>query len=223
MATVKPDRILVDKKPTPWAKAHDHDDVVLKGWALVNRLVPESYSKMARIKILAHAIFASGCRQGTYNFNVWRIKQGSGWGSGLYKKEVYQSGTTEEKDGEDIWVAGEVWRAYDSYEAGFADYSMLLGFDKYQKAFDALHDDDIDPGTFANMLKACGYWTSTREVKFTFNSISRRIVNTLKAHGAEAITTQEPEKWSSVKTSLAIGSIGALLILVGTYLKERGI
>jgi hypothetical protein len=104
---------------TPWGRAGNHTDLVHNmNTILVRNGVDDEH---VRVRMIAHAIIASGWRQSVWHHNAWGVKQGS------WKAEWYEMPTIEADDmGNRLVVQNERWRAFSSWEEAIADYQNRI-------------------------------------------------------------------------------------------------
>ncbi|MBN2342754.1 MAG: hypothetical protein JXX29_24045 [Deltaproteobacteria bacterium] len=155
---------------TPWAPAWDHVSVVKE----MNRILLQHgvHSKTVRVRMIAHAIVASGWKQNIWNYNAWGVKQGS------WEREWYVMPTYEEDDeGNEVWVEDAAWRAFSSWEEAIQDFQERISPDSerpsYRDAYTYLTSERQyfkNSKAYWEALGAGNYYTAS---KFTGEKFAR--------------------------------------------------
>ncbi|MBN2530145.1 MAG: hypothetical protein JXR76_27385 [Deltaproteobacteria bacterium] len=126
------DALKVRPKRTPWAAAWDRESVVLK----MNDILSSHgiASESVRVRMIAHAIVASGWKQNVWNFNAWGVRQGS------WDKKWYEMPTFEEDDsGKMVFVEDASWRAFSNWEEAIRDYQQRISADSERPSYREAH------------------------------------------------------------------------------------
>ncbi|MBN2714875.1 MAG: hypothetical protein JXX14_03405 [Deltaproteobacteria bacterium] len=134
---------------TPWAPAYDREQVILT----MNRILIENgiESESMRVRMIAHAIVASGWKQKVWNFNAWGVRQGS-WDKSWYVMPTYE----EDDDGDMIYVSDASWRAFSGWDEAIRDFQQRISPDSerpsYREAYKYLSS------TLVSFRVARAYW-----------------------------------------------------------------
>lgn len=160
----------VKPTPTPWAPAWDRRSVVLK----MNHILEENgiASEHIRVRMIAHAIVASGWKQNVWNFNAWGVKQGS-WEKQWYVMATYE----EDSNGNVVFVEDAMWRAFEGWSDAIRDFKGRISPDSqrpaYRKAHEHLMSEKVSfrsSKAYWEALGAGNYYTAS---KFTGEKFAR--------------------------------------------------
>ncbi|MBN2803288.1 MAG: hypothetical protein JXR91_09355 [Deltaproteobacteria bacterium] len=143
----------VKPNPTPWAEAWDRELIVQK---MNSILIENGISSInMRVRMIAHAIVASGWKQKVWNYNAWGVKTGS------WQRDYYIMPTIEEIDGESVEIEEESWRSFNNWSEAVDDYKERISMDSnrpsYRKAYSFLQSEDV------SVKDAIGYWEALGE------------------------------------------------------------
>jgi hypothetical protein len=177
---------------TAWAEPWDHGEVVLHMDSIL--VACGINSPAARVKMTAHAIFASGWRQNCWNYNAWGVKVGS-WEGAWFSK-----GTQEADDSGAYYSTTAAWRAFDGWRDAVRDYTKRIGPDswseKYRKAAGYLpvEGSEADRQFWAS-LGAGGYYTDKQFGPDDFASLCRRVRTELNS--ATEVEMERARDWAA--------------------------
>ena len=158
---VNDDLLRIRPLRTPWAPAWDREAVVLG----MNRILLSHgvESENMRVRMIAHAVVASGWKQNVWNFNAWGVRQGS-WEKNWYIMPTYE----EDENGHSVFVADATWRAFNNWEEAIDDYMTRISADSerpsYREAYRHLKSDTISFRTAKAFWHALGdgnYYTAS--------------------------------------------------------------
>ncbi len=134
---------------TPWADAWNKKEIVKQMDAILRQNKIESVNM--RVKMIAHAVVASGWKQNVWNYNAWGVKQGA-WNGNWYVMP-----TVEEDDhGNKIEIEHETWRSFNGWKEAIDDFKSRISSNSerpsYRLAYKHLVSDKI------SVSVAKGYW-----------------------------------------------------------------
>lgn len=157
---------------TPWGEAWNHNELVIRMDAILQ--VCGISSSPQRVKMTAHAIFASGWRQNCFAYNAWGVKVGT------WKGNWFSKGTQEANESGEYYAITAAWRAFDGWCEAVQDYTDRIGPDswnqnyreasKYLTVSGAAADRD-----FWASLGAGGYYTDKQFGPDSFASLCSRV------------------------------------------------
>ncbi len=136
---------------TPWAPAWDKEQIVRR----LDQILQANgiASKNVRVRMIAHAVVASGWSQKIWNYNAWGVKQG-GW-EGSY----YIMPTVEYDDaGNAVMLEHETWRSFNSWQEAIADFTSRIHPESDRPAWRAAHE--FLTREKVSVAAAVGYWES---------------------------------------------------------------
>lgn len=162
----------IARRLTRWAKPWDHHGVSVN----MDRILRACgvTSEPRRIKMIAHAVVASGWKQNVWWFNAWGVKRGSWTG------DYYTQDTIEEIDGVEQPFPSEPWRAFRNWRQAVEDYQRRINPSSSSTGYaqaGALLDDD-SPGSCAAFWQAAKkgrYFTGTKFTPQMFASVCNRV------------------------------------------------
>jgi len=168
--SIKNEPVKVRPQKTPWANAWDKSAVV----GQMNTILLENGigSQNVRVKMIAHAIVASGWKQHVWNYNAWGVKQGS------WDKNFYMMPTQElDKQSNKVVTEDATWRSFDNWKEAILDFKNRIHAGSkrpsYRKAYAHLMDEQISAKAAVDYWEALGkgnYYTAT---KFTGKKFAR--------------------------------------------------
>jgi len=141
---------------TPWAEPWNHHQICRR----MNEILIENgvKSRQMRIRMIAHAIVASGWRQNVWNYNAWGVQQGS-WDGPWYVRSTQEA----DDDGNLYTVWDAAWRSFESWEESIADYLSRISPDSPREPYRQAYRYAVDPNNFrADRL----FWESLREGRY---------------------------------------------------------
>ena len=107
-------------KKTPWGEAWNRAELTQNMNDVLLSFGIES--EQARVRMIAHALVASGWRQNIWHFNAWGVQKGS-W-DGLW----YEMPTVEtDENGNPVYVPDAAWRAFEGWSKAIEDYQDRIG------------------------------------------------------------------------------------------------
>jgi hypothetical protein len=152
--------IKVKPRKTPWAEPWNRSQIVIN----MNRILKENGfdNKAMRVRMIAHAVVASGWRQNVWNYNVWGVRKGSFDGS-WYEMPTYEA----DENGEFYKVEDAEWRSFSSFSEAIVDFTDRINPSSqrpaYRKAYRALSNRRIHPkidAEYWDNLKDGNYYTA---------------------------------------------------------------
>jgi len=139
-------------RKTPWGPPWQHKELVTNMSAILvqNNIIKPS----VKVRMIAHAIVASGWRQNVWNYNAWGVQRGS------WRGPYHILNTIEETDqGTPYQVKDAPWRAFRGWAEAVRDYHNRISADSkrpsYRQAYRHLHN----PGSKAD----AAYWAALGE------------------------------------------------------------
>jgi hypothetical protein len=146
----------VESVLTPWAEPWNHGQICRR----MNEILIENgvESRQMRIRMIAHAIVASGWRQNVWNYNAWGVQQGS-WTGPWYVRSTQEA----DDDGNLYTVWDAAWRSFESWEESIGDYLSRISPDSPREPYRQAYRYAVDPNNFrADKL----FWDSLREGRY---------------------------------------------------------
>ncbi|MDJ0766473.1 MAG: hypothetical protein QNJ97_26090 [Myxococcota bacterium] len=141
--------------PTSWGEPWNRRSLVLKmDHILTSHGVAQT---QVRVRMIAHAIVASGWRQNIWNYNAWGVQVGS------WKGPWFIMSTLEmDENGHYYTVYSAMWRAFSGWDEAIADYreriSPTSSREYYREAYKWL----VDPDAWADI----SYWNALKEGRY---------------------------------------------------------
>lgn len=143
------DPLKVKPSRTPWAPAWDRESVVL---VMNDILAKHNVSSLnTRVRMIAHAIVASGWKQNVWNFNAWGVRQGS-WEKSWYEMPTYE----EDESGHYVFVDDASWRAFSSWDEAIDDFQQRISADSERPSYREAHRHLVTESVSFRVAKA--YW-----------------------------------------------------------------
>ena len=172
---------------TPWAPALERETIILR----MNDILTSNGvdSVHVRVRMIAHAIVASGWKQKVWNFNAWGVRQGS------WEKEWYVMPTYEENDdGSMEYVADASWRAFSGWEEAILDFQERISAESerpsYREAYRHLVAETVSPRTsraYWEALSEGNYYTATWFTGEKFARLCGGVRGVLKNHKSQRL------------------------------------
>jgi len=143
---------------TQWGEPWNREQICVE----MNRILKANHiqSKQTRVRMIAHAIVASGWRQKVWNYNAWGVQQGS-WKGPWFKMSTQE----RDKNGRiyDVFNAG--WRSFSGWSEAIRDYQNRISpkskRPSYRQAHRALsHPHKRADLAFWNALSDGNYFTN---------------------------------------------------------------
>jgi hypothetical protein len=174
--------VRVPPELTNWGEPWNHRDICARMDAILFECGVES--AQARVRMIAHAIVASGWRQNVWNFNAWGVQLGS-WDGPWFIKSTYE--VNEYGDFYTVWTAA--WRSFSSWQEAVEDYQRRISSgskrDSYRTAYAYLNDPDPWADiSFWSALKEGRYYTDHRFTGRKFAVLCKRVRQELSEHYA---------------------------------------
>jgi len=134
---------------TRWGTPWNHEDLCRNMNAILAGAGVSSFA--ARVRMIAHAIVASGWRQNVWNYNAWGVQQGS-WRGPYY--EMY----TEEldEDGNVHKVPDAAWRSFESWGQAVDDFHARINPDSPRPSYRQAYRHLMNPSRKADSV----YWSA---------------------------------------------------------------
>ena len=109
----------VRPRKTAWGLPWDRRGLVFK----LDRILEDNgvANPEARIKMISHAVVASGWRQNVWNYNAWGVQRGS-WDGPFYEMFTVEMND----DGALVEVPDAQWRAFASWEDSVRDFNERI-------------------------------------------------------------------------------------------------
>jgi len=124
--------------------------------------------RQQRVRMIAHAIVASGWRQNVWNHNLWGVRRGS------WEGPYFVMSTMEEDDeGNQHLVYEAEWRSFPSWEEAVADFNGRIAPDSKRPSYRQAYHHLVDPSwrADARYWEALGdgnYYTATHFSRKSF-------------------------------------------------------
>lgn len=186
---------------TPWGEAWNHNELVLHMNAILMACGIDNEPQ--RIKMTAHAIFASGWKQNCWHYNAWGVKIGT------WKGNWYTMGTLEADQNGEYYSTTASWRAFGSWCEAVQDYLDRIGPDSwnqsYRNAWGYMQVEGAEADSqFWAALGDGGYYTDQQFGPDKFASLCDRVRQEL-ASATEADLASAKD-WAAVATGDGSGS-----------------
>lgn len=157
---------------TPWGEAWSHNELVIRMNAILEACGIAGSPQ--RVKMTAHAIFASGWRQNCFNYNAWGVKVGS------WKGPWFSKGTQEATESGEYYSITAAWRAFSGWCEAVQDYTDRIGPDSWNQNYREASKFLPIPGEGADRdfwaaLGAGGYYTDKQFGPQSFASLCSRV------------------------------------------------
>lgn len=151
---------------TAWGTPWDREDLAIT----MDRILLENGvdNREQRVRMIAHAIVASGWRQNVWNHNVWGVRRGS------WQGPYYVMSTVEEDDAgrtHTVWDAA--WRSFGDWSEAVVDFASRINGDSSRPSYRKAYRNLVDPDRRAdarywNALGEGNYYTATHFSEKTF-------------------------------------------------------
>jgi hypothetical protein len=203
---------LIAAVKTPWGEANNHQELVLNMDALLKRYGIVNVDQ--RVRMIAHAIMASGWKQKIWHFNAWGVKKGS------WKGDYYIMGTQEADDAGDLYsVPKAEWRAFTSWAQAIDDFLTRISptseREGYRQASAHLVMEGPEhDGQYWDALGAGGYYTDKKFKGEQFASIAKRVRTELAAATPEQVSSAHAFAAANIDAGASRGWWGLALFAV---------
>jgi hypothetical protein len=203
---------LIAAVKTPWGEANNNRELVLNMDALLKRYGIVNVDQ--RVRMIAHAIFASGWKQNVWHFNAWGVKKGS------WKGDYYQMNTQEADASGNLYsVPGAEWRAFTSWAQAIDDFltriSPTAEREGYRQASAHLVMEGVEhDGQYWDALGAGGYYTDKKFKGENFAALANRVRTELAAATPEQVSSAEAFAAANIENGASRGWWGLALFAV---------
>lgn len=136
-------------RKTQWGTPWNHEELCRN----MNSILVDAgvESGEARVRMIAHAIVASGWRQNVWNYNAWGVQQGS-WRGPYYEMptvEIDENGNIHE-------VPNAAWRSFESWQQAVDDFHARISPDSQRPSYRQAYRHLMNPSRKADAV----YWSA---------------------------------------------------------------
>ncbi len=134
---------------TRWGTPWNHEELCRNMNAILVDAGVESGA--ARVRMIAHAIVASGWRQNVWNYNAWGVQRGSWYGPyyEMYTEEIDEDGNVHE-------VPDAAWRSFESWRQAVDDFYARINPDSPRPSYRQAYRHLMNPSRKADAV----YWSA---------------------------------------------------------------
>ncbi len=168
----------VESTLTPWAEPWNYNAICHR----MNQILIDAgiSSKSMRIRMIAHAVVASGWRQQLWNYNAWGVQQGS-WSGPWFIRSTQEV----DDDGQYYMVWDAAWRSFSNWQEAIDDFTARISAksnrDPYRQAYRYLKDPSYRAdAAYWDALKAGRYYTAQHFTSKRFAILCWRVRNELR-------------------------------------------
>ena len=136
-------------RKTRWGTPWNHEELCRNMNAILVNAGVESDA--ARVRMIAHAIVASGWRQNVWNYNAWGVQQGSWRGPyyEMYTEEIGEDGNVHE-------VPDAAWRSFEGWQQAVDDFYTRINPDSQRPSYRQAYRHLMNPSRKADAV----YWSA---------------------------------------------------------------
>ena len=136
-------------RKTLWGTPWNHEELCRNMNAILVDAGVESDA--ARVRMIAHAIVASGWRQNVWNYNAWGVQQGSWRGPYyvMYTEEIGDDGKVHE-------VPDAAWRSFEGWQQAVDDFYARINPDSQRPSYRQAYRHLMNPSRKADAV----YWSA---------------------------------------------------------------
>ncbi len=143
---------------TQWGEPWNRQEICIE----MDRILKDNniQSKEMRVRMIAHAIVASGWRQKVWNYNAWGVQQGS-WQGPWFKMSTQE----QDKNGRTYDVFNAGWRSFSGWRESIRDYQNRISPTSKRPSYRQAHRALIHPHRRADLA----FWNALSEGNYFTN------------------------------------------------------